>query len=65
MRRVRPIRLVIIDRSPLTAGRDDSVNAHRTWRPADLASKHMLPKAGFGWGMMPWWTWPTTSRPAA
>ena len=49
------IQLVVYDRSALTAGRDFSVVGHHTWRLADLASKHMLLKAGIGWGMMPWW----------
>ncbi len=49
------VQLVVSDRSALTAGRDFSVTGHRTWRLADLASKHMLLKAGIGWGMMPWW----------
>ena len=49
------IQLVIYDRSSLTAGRDFSVTGSRTWRLADLAAKHMLLKAGIGWGMMPWW----------
>ncbi len=47
--------LVVYDRSSLTAGRDFSVTGDRTWRLADLASKHMLLMAGMGWGMMPWW----------
>ena len=49
------VQLVISDRSPLTAGREFSVIGHRSWRLADLASKHMLLKAGIGWGMMPAW----------
>ncbi len=49
------IQLVVYDRSVLTAGRDFSVAGHHTWRLADLASKHMLLKAGIGWGMMPLW----------
>ena len=49
------IQLVVYDRSARTAGHDFSVAGHRTWRLADLASKHMLLKAGIGWGMMPWW----------
>lgn len=49
------IQLVVYDRSPLTAGRDFSVTGNRTWRLADLACKHMLLKAGIGWGMMPLW----------
>ena len=47
--------LVVYDRSALTAGRDFSVLSPRTWRLADLASKHMLLKVGLGWGVMPWW----------
>ena len=47
------VQLVIYDRSPLTAGRDFSVNANHTWRLAELSSKHMLLNAGIGWGMMP------------
>ena len=49
------IQLVVYDRSKLTEGRDFSVIGTRTWRLADLASKHMLLKAGLGWGVMPWW----------
>ena len=49
------IQLVVYDRSELTVGRDFSVSGSRTWRLADLACKHMLLKAGVGWGMMPWW----------
>ena len=49
------VQLVVYDRSSLTAGREFSVAAAHTWRLADLASKHMLLKAGMGWGMMPWW----------
>ena len=47
------VQLVVSDRSPLTRGRDYSVGAARTWRLADLSAKHMLLKAGIGWGMMP------------
>lgn len=47
------IQLVLTDRSSLTAGRDFAVMSSRTWRLADLASKHMLLKAGIGWGYMP------------
>lgn len=49
------VQLVVYDRSALTAGREFSVTAVHTWRLADLASKHMLLKAGMGWGMMPEW----------
>ncbi len=47
------IQLVVTDRSPLTRGKDYSVSASRTWRLADLSAKHMLLRAGIGWGMMP------------
>lgn len=47
------IQLVLTDRSPLTQGQDLGVVGARTWRLADLASKHMLLKEGIGWGNMP------------
>jgi DNA-binding transcriptional LysR family regulator len=47
------IQLVLADRSSLTKGRDFAVVSPRTWRIADLGSKHMLLKAGIGWGNMP------------
>jgi DNA-binding transcriptional LysR family regulator len=47
------VQLVLTDRSSLTQGRDIGVIATRTWRLADLSSKHMLLKAGIGWGNMP------------
>ncbi|WP_213772759.1 LysR family transcriptional regulator [Bradyrhizobium sp. dw_78] len=47
------IQLVLSDRSPLTQSRDFAVVSPRTWRLADMGSKHMLLKAGIGWGNMP------------
>ncbi len=47
------LQLVLTDRSPLTAGRDFSVLALRSWRLADLGAKHALLRAGAGWGNMP------------
>ena len=47
------IQLVLTDRSPLTEGRDFSVLSPRTWRLADLGSKHALLREGIGWGNMP------------
>lgn len=47
------VQLVIYDRSPLTKDKDYSVIASRTWRLADLSAKHMLLRAGIGWGVMP------------
>lgn len=47
------IQLVLTDRSTFTQGREFGVVSSRTWRLADLGSKHMLLKAGIGWGNMP------------
>ncbi len=47
------LQLVLTDRSPLTAGREYSVVAARTWRLADLGAKHALLREGIGWGNMP------------
>lgn len=47
------VQLVIYDRSSRTQGKDFSVSANQTWRLADLDAKHMLLRAGIGWGMMP------------
>ena len=47
------VQLVLTDRSTLTQGRDMAVIGTSTWRLADLSSKHMLLKAGIGWGNMP------------
>ena len=47
------IQLVLTDRSTLTHGQDFEVLGTRTWRLADLGSKHMLLKEGIGWGNMP------------
>lgn len=47
------LQLVLSDRSALTEGQDFSVTAARTWRLADLGSKHALLLEGIGWGNMP------------
>jgi DNA-binding transcriptional LysR family regulator len=47
------VQLVLTDRSTLTEGRDFGVMATRTWRLADLGSKHALLREGIGWGNMP------------
>lgn len=47
------VQLVLTDRSTLTQGRDMAVIGTSSWRLADLSSKHMLLKAGIGWGNMP------------
>lgn len=47
------VQLVLTDRSKLTAGRDYSVFAVRTWRLADLGARHEMLLAGLGWGSMP------------
>lgn len=45
--------LVLTDRSPLTHGLNFAVLSPKTWKLADLGSKHMLLKEGIGWGNMP------------
>lgn len=47
------VQLVLTDRSPLTQGWEFAVIGTRTWRLADLGSKHMLLREGIGWGNMP------------
>lgn len=47
------VQLVLTDRSPLTEGQEFAVLGTRTWRLADLGSKHMLLREGIGWGNMP------------
>lgn len=47
------VQLVLTDRSTLTAGRDYSVFAVKTWRLADLGARHAMLVAGLGWGSMP------------
>lgn len=45
--------LVLTDRSELTASKDFSVHSTLVWRMSDLSTKHMLLRAGMGWGYMP------------
>jgi DNA-binding transcriptional LysR family regulator len=47
------VQLVLSDRSSLTEGRDFAVVGTRSWRLADLSTKHALLLAGIGWGNMP------------
>lgn len=47
------VQLVLTDRSRLTEGVDLGVLSTRTWRLADLSTKHAFLRAGFGWGSMP------------
>jgi DNA-binding transcriptional LysR family regulator len=47
------IQLVLTDRSKLTGDLDFAVVSPRTWRLADLGSKHLLLREGIGWGNMP------------
>jgi DNA-binding transcriptional LysR family regulator len=47
------VQLVLTDRSLLTQGREFAVLSNRTWRLADLGSKHILLREGIGWGLMP------------
>jgi DNA-binding transcriptional LysR family regulator len=47
------VQLVLMDRSKLTESQEFGVLGARTWRLADLGSKHMLLREGIGWGLMP------------
>jgi DNA-binding transcriptional LysR family regulator len=47
------VQIVLTDRSPLTSGVDYGVHSERTWRVADLATKHAFIKGGIGWGSLP------------
>ncbi len=47
------VQLVLTDRSTLTHGAEYAVLGTRTWRLADLGSKHMLLREGIGWGNLP------------
>ena len=47
------VQLVLTDRSTLTEDRDFGVIGVKSWRLADLGSKHALLLAGVGWGSMP------------
>ncbi|WP_051231682.1 LysR family transcriptional regulator [Stutzerimonas azotifigens] len=47
------VQLVLTDRSTLTRDQEFAVVGTRTWRLADLGSKHMLLREGIGWGNMP------------
>lgn len=47
------VQLVLTDRSTLTEGQEFGVLGDRTWRLADMGSKHTLLREGIGWGYMP------------
>jgi DNA-binding transcriptional LysR family regulator len=47
------VQLVLTDRSGLTGKRDFGVYATRIWRLGDLGAKHVMLKAGIGFGSMP------------
>ncbi|WP_051357052.1 LysR family transcriptional regulator [Azorhizobium doebereinerae] len=47
------VQLVLTDRSRLTEGVEFAVLGNRTWRLADIGSKHMLLREGIGWGNLP------------
>jgi DNA-binding transcriptional LysR family regulator len=47
--------LVVTDLSQRTRGRDFSVFAFRTWRLSDMHTKHLMIRAGLGWGGLPRW----------
>ena len=50
---IKHVQLVLTDRTSLSEGRNFGVLSPRTWRLADLGSKHAFLRAGFGWGQMP------------
>lgn len=47
--------LVVTDPSQRTRGQDFSVFAFRTWRLGDMHTKHLMIRAGLGWGGLPRW----------
>lgn len=47
--------LVVTDPSQRTRGRDYSVFAFRIWRLTDMHTKHLMIRAGLGWGGLPRW----------
>ena len=47
------VQLVLTDRSELTKGKEFGVVGTKSWRLADLGSKHAFLTAGLGWGNMP------------
>jgi DNA-binding transcriptional LysR family regulator len=47
------VQIVLSDRSSAAPWKDAGILATRTWRVADLGTKHMLLRAGIGWGNMP------------
>lgn len=47
------LQLVLTDRSVSIKGQGPGIIGMQTWRVADLSAKHILLKAGLGWGYMP------------
>lgn len=47
------VQIVLTDRSPLTEGVQFGVAGGKAWYVADLAAKHALIQAGFGFGSLP------------
>lgn len=45
--------IVLSDRTELTEGQNFGVLSLKTWHVADLGAKHVLLRAGLGWGNMP------------
>lgn len=50
------LQIVLIDPTPLSAGRDFNVLSPRTWRVGTQEAKRDLIEAGVGWGRLPLWT---------
>ncbi len=47
------IQIVLAERTPKAGAEDRAVLSPRTWRVADLHAKHMMLRAGLGWGNLP------------
>lgn len=50
------LQIVLMDPTPLTAGRDFNVLSPRTWRVGTQEAKRALIETGVGWGRLPLWT---------
>lgn len=50
------LQIVLVDPTPLSAGRDFNVLSPRTWRVSTQEAKRALIEAGVGWGRLPLWT---------
>lgn len=49
------VQLVVTDQSQRTRGQNFGVFALHTWRLTDMHTKHLMLRAGIGWGNLPTW----------